>query len=186
MAQPTNCDGSRDSSRLGHNYLRRTQWRRRLPRAPRRRPRRSGSSSGSLGVFTHEHPFFLAGKTARSLASGTTTQATKITARRARRQSARRLRVARANPSAKGGISHGKEGSQEGSQEGGEEAVTPPRPWREGRGLSAPLAPVSSLSASTPHYRSFLPSHTVTFRTKSPRRISSTTSIPSTTRPNAV
>ena len=144
MAQPTNCDGSRDSSRLGHNYLRRTQWRKRLPRAPRRRPRRSGSSSGSLGVLTHEHPLFLAGKTARSRASGTTTQVTEITARRARRQSARRSRVARASSSAKGGISHGEEGSQEGSQEGGEEAVTPPLPWREGRGLSAPLAPVSS------------------------------------------
>ena len=156
MAQPTRSDGQAGRRRLSHNNLRRTQWRRRLPRAPRRRPRRSGSSSGSLGVLTHEHPFFLAGKTARSRASGTTTQATEITARRARRQSARRSRVARANPSAKGGISHGEEGSQEGSQEGGEEAVTPPRPWREGRGMvrtpcASIVRPASSASASAPH-----------------------------------
>jgi hypothetical protein len=45
MAQPTRSDDQAVRRRLSHNNLRRKQWRRRLPRAERKRPRRSGNSA---------------------------------------------------------------------------------------------------------------------------------------------
>jgi hypothetical protein len=45
MAQPTRSDGQAVRRRLSHNNLRRKQWRRRLPKAERKRPRRSGNSA---------------------------------------------------------------------------------------------------------------------------------------------
>ena len=190
MAQPTNCDGSRDSSRLGHNYLRRKQWRRKLPRAPRRRPRRSGSSSGSLGCSHTSTPFFsrqdspiacighhdashrdhrpaCQAAECAEITGGTRSSISErgdFTWRRRqpRRQSRRRRRSGNsAFPVARGA-----------------------RPVRTP--CASIVRPASSASASAPHYRSLRPSHTVTFRTMSPRRIPSTTSMPSTTRPNAV
>ena len=175
MAQPTNCDGSRDSSRLGHNYLRRTQWRKRLPRAPRRRPRRSGSSSGSLGVLTRGHPFFsrqdgpiacighhdashrdhrparqaaecaeITGGTLTSISEGGDFTWRR---RQPRRQSRRRRRSGNsASPVARGA-----------------RLVRTP--------CASIVRPASSTSAPAPPYRPLRPSHTVTFRTMSPRRI---------------
>ena len=59
MAQPTRSDDPRGRSRLSHNNLRRKQWRRRLPRARRRRPRRSGKFFGrTSGGAQMEHPNF--------------------------------------------------------------------------------------------------------------------------------
>src|SRR5262245_9023906 len=45
MAQPTRSDDQVVRRRLSHNNLRRKKWRRRQPRAERKRPRRSGSFS---------------------------------------------------------------------------------------------------------------------------------------------
>ena len=45
MAQPTRSDDQAVRRRLSHNNLRRKKWRRRLPRAERKRPRRSGKFS---------------------------------------------------------------------------------------------------------------------------------------------
>jgi hypothetical protein len=59
MAQPTRSDGRVVRRRLSHNNLRRKKWRRRQPRAERKRPRRSGSFSAlTFGVLV-EHPIFL-------------------------------------------------------------------------------------------------------------------------------
>jgi hypothetical protein len=59
MAQPTSSDDQAVRRRLSHNNLRRKQWRRRLPRAERKRPRRSGNSAAlTFGVLV-EHPIFL-------------------------------------------------------------------------------------------------------------------------------
>ena len=59
MAQPTRSDDQVVRRRLSHNNLRRKQWRRRLPRAERKRPRRSGKFSAlTFGVLV-EHPIFL-------------------------------------------------------------------------------------------------------------------------------
>src|SRR6266550_6813027 len=59
MAQPTRSDDQAVRRRLSHNNLRRKQWRRRLPRAERKRPRRSGNSAAlTFGVLV-EHPIFL-------------------------------------------------------------------------------------------------------------------------------
>jgi hypothetical protein len=59
MAQPTRSDGRVVRRRLSHNNLRRKKWRRRQPRAERKRPRRSGRFSAlTFGVLV-EHPIFL-------------------------------------------------------------------------------------------------------------------------------
>src|SRR5262249_31912860 len=59
MAQPTRSDDRMVRRRLSHNNLRRKKWRRRQPRAERKRPRRSGSFSAlTFGVLV-EHPIFL-------------------------------------------------------------------------------------------------------------------------------
>jgi hypothetical protein len=59
MAQPTRSDDQVVRRRLSHNNLRRKKWRRRQPRAERKRPRRSGSFSAlTFGVLV-EHPIFL-------------------------------------------------------------------------------------------------------------------------------
>ncbi len=59
MAQPTRSDDRVVRRRLSHNNLRRKKWRRRQPRAERKRPRRSGSFSAlTFGVLV-EHPIFL-------------------------------------------------------------------------------------------------------------------------------
>src|ERR1041384_1536676 len=59
MAQPTRSDDQVVRRRLSHNNLRRKKWRRRLPRAERKRPRRSGNSAAlTFGVLA-EHPIFL-------------------------------------------------------------------------------------------------------------------------------
>src|SRR5204862_6728791 len=59
MAQPTRSDDQAVRRRLSHNNLRRKQWRRRLPKAERKRPRRSGNSAAlTFGVLA-EHPIFL-------------------------------------------------------------------------------------------------------------------------------
>src|SRR5882762_142448 len=59
MAQPTRSDDQAVRRRLSHNNLRRKKWRRRLPRAERKRPRRSGKSAAvTFGVLV-EHPIFL-------------------------------------------------------------------------------------------------------------------------------
>ena len=61
MAQPTRSDDQVVRRRLSHNNLRRKKWRRRLPRAERKRPRRSGKFSAlTFGVLV-EHPIFLSG-----------------------------------------------------------------------------------------------------------------------------
>ena len=58
MAQPTRSDGQVVRRRLSHNNLRRKKWRRRQPRAERKRPRRSGNFSAlTFGVLV-EHPIF--------------------------------------------------------------------------------------------------------------------------------
>ena len=58
MAQPTSSDGQVVRRRLSHNNLRRKKWRRRQPRAERKRPRRSGNFSAlTFGVLV-EHPIF--------------------------------------------------------------------------------------------------------------------------------
>jgi hypothetical protein len=59
MAQPTRSDDRVVRRRLSHNNLRRKKWRRRQPRAERKRPRRSGRFSAlTFGVLV-EHPIFL-------------------------------------------------------------------------------------------------------------------------------
>jgi hypothetical protein len=59
MAQPTRSDDQVVRRRLSHNNLRRKKWRRRQPRAERKRPRRSGRFSAlTFGVLV-EHPIFL-------------------------------------------------------------------------------------------------------------------------------
>src|ERR1051325_747095 len=59
MAQPTRSDDQVVRRRLSHKNLRRKKWRRRLPRAERKRPRRSGNSAAlTFGVLA-EHPIFL-------------------------------------------------------------------------------------------------------------------------------
>ena len=60
MAQPTSCDGPSGSSEAGSLILRRKQWRRKLPRARRRRPRRSGNFFRSFKGCSMEHPIFFA------------------------------------------------------------------------------------------------------------------------------
>src|ERR1051325_11593781 len=59
MAQPARSDDQVVRRRLSHNNLRRKKWRRRLPRAERKRPRRSGNYAAlTFGVLA-EHTIFL-------------------------------------------------------------------------------------------------------------------------------
>jgi len=135
MAQPTRSDDQVVRRRLSHNNLRRKKWRRRQPRAERKRPRRSGNFSAlTFGVLV-EHPIFfipvfspspqVAARPTRDTRAGQPTKRGRHTpGRRARRQSALANRTTR-NPPMKGGILYGEEG--EGRKEkGGEEEITPP------------------------------------------------------------
>jgi|SRR6187397_2787745 len=133
MAQPTRSDDQVVRRRLSHNNLRRKKWRRRQPRAERKRPRRSGRFSAlTFGVLV-EHPIFLsrffphrrklllARRAPRARVSPRSEVAT-TPGRRARRQSALAAGRPR-NPPVKGGILNGEEG--EGRKEkGGEEKVS--------------------------------------------------------------
>jgi len=114
MAQPTRSDDQVVRRRLSHNNLRRKKWRRRQPRAERKRPRRSGRFSAlTFGVLV-EHPIFLsrffphrrklllARRAPRARVSPRSEVAT-TPGRRARRQSALAAGRPR-NPPVKGGI----------------------------------------------------------------------------------
>ena len=96
MAQPTRSDDQVVRRRLSHNNLRRKQWRRRLPRAERKRPRRSGNSSAlTFGVLDGAPHFFILHRTSccspdRVDAAGVSprSEVADTPGRRARRQSA--------------------------------------------------------------------------------------------------
>ncbi len=139
MAQPTSCDGSRGPSRLSHNNLRRRKWRKRLPRAPRRRPRRSGSSSdGTWGVPESGTPFFyqVAALPCRELTANANRRHQRPTC-----QAAECAEVERRNRTIQdreGGDSNGQESSEGRKEEGSEEAVRPPLSALKGA-LSGPL-----------------------------------------------
>ena len=133
MAQPTRSDDQVVRRRLSHNNLRRKKWRRRQPRAERKRPRRSGRFSAlTFGVLV-EHPIFLsrffphrrklllARRAPRARVSPRSEVAT-TPGRRARRQSALAAGRPR-NPPVKGGILNGEEGEGR-KEEGGEEKVS--------------------------------------------------------------
>ena len=134
MAQPTRSDDQVVRRRLSHNNLRRKKWRRRQPRAERKRPRRSGSFSAlTFGVLV-EHPIFLSrvfSHIAASCCSPDAPSRARVSprsevattpGRRARRQSALAAGRPR-NPPVKGGILNGEEGEGR-KEEGGEEKVS--------------------------------------------------------------
>jgi len=133
MAQPTRSDDHVGRRRLSHNNLRRKKWRRRQPRAGRKRPRRSGSFSAlTFGVLV-EHPIFLSPgfPIAASCCSPDAQPRVRVSprsevaatpGRRARRQSALAEGRPR-NPSVKGGILNGEEGEGR-KEEGGEEEIS--------------------------------------------------------------
>src|SRR5512138_2025810 len=133
MAQPTRSDGQVVRRRLSHNNLRRKKWRRRQPKAERKRPRRSGRFSAlTFGVLV-EHPIFLFPGFSSITASCCSPDALRARVsprsevaatpgRRARRQSALAAGRPR-NPPVKGGILNGEEGEGR-KEEGGEEEVS--------------------------------------------------------------
>ena len=135
MAQPTRSDDQVVRRRLSHNNLRRKKWRRRQPRAERKRPRRSGNFSAlTFGVLV-EHPIFFVPVffhrrkllLARRAPRARVSPRSEVAIRRADVPGGRvRWRTGRPrNPSMKGGILYGEEG--EGRKEkGGEEEITPP------------------------------------------------------------
>src|SRR6266850_81001 len=133
MAQPTRSDDQVVRRRLSHNNLRRKQWRRRLPRAVRKRPRRSGKSSVlTFGGARWSTPFFypaipVAALLIRRGASGVSPRS-EVADIRPDVPGGRVRRTLRQNPAikpVKGGIPHGEEG--EGWKEkGGEEEVSSP------------------------------------------------------------
>jgi len=115
MAQPTRSDDQVVRRRLSHNNLRRKKWRRRQPRAERKRPRRSGSFSAlNLRGARRAPHFFIPGfllypasccspdAPSRARVSPRSEVAT-TPGRRARRQSALAAGRPR-NPPVKGGI----------------------------------------------------------------------------------
>ena len=134
MAQPTRSDGQVVRQRLSHNNLRRKKWRRRQPRAERKRPRRSGSFSALnlrgarraphffiQGFFPHRRKLLLARRASCARVSPRSEVAA-TPGRRARRQSALAAGRPR-NPPVKGGILNGEEGEGR-KEEGGEEKVS--------------------------------------------------------------
>src|SRR4029453_18170234 len=133
MAQPTRSDDQVVRRRLSHNNLRRKKWRRRQPRAERKRPRRSGSFSAlTFGVLV-EHPIFLSrvfshrrklllARRAPCARVSPRSEVATTPGRRARRQSALAAGRPR-NPPVKGGILNGEEGEGR-KEEGGEEKVS--------------------------------------------------------------
>src|SRR6185503_7104017 len=168
MAQPTRSDDQVVRRRLSHNNLRRKKWRRRQPRAERKRPRRSGRFSAlTFGVLV-EHPIFLsrffphrrklllARRAPRARVSPRSEVAT-TPGRRARRQSALAAGRPR-NPPVKGGILNGEEGEGR-KEEGGEEEVRFAA-WRERGRIRVPFFVY--------RYRRVVPSQICTRRITSP------------------
>src|SRR4026209_1059964 len=133
MAQPTRSDDQVVRRRLSHNNLRRKKWRRRQPRAERKRPRRSGSFSALnlrgarraphffIPGFSHRRKLLLTRHESRARVSPRSEVAA-TPGRRARRQSALAAGRPR-NPPVKGGILNGEEGEGR-KEEGGEEEVS--------------------------------------------------------------
>ena len=133
MAQPTSSDDQAVRRRLSHNNLRRKQWRRRLPRAGRKRPRRSGNSSAlTFGGARIGHPIFLsvhrdrvAALRIRCTCSSGVGPRSEVADIRPDVPGGRVRRMLRRDPAiqpVKGGTPHGEE-SEGRKEEGGEEEV---------------------------------------------------------------
>lgn len=121
MAQPTNCDGSCDSPRLGHNNRGEHNGEKGCQGRQEEGREEAVVLQEALGVLTASTPFFLPDDFARGETAGSETRTSSIADRRARRQSVRRTLDGRAIHTAKGGIPHGEEGGKEGCQEDGKE-----------------------------------------------------------------
>ena len=164
MAQPTRSDDQVVRRRLSHNNLRRKKWRRRLPRAERKRPRRSGKFSAlTFGVLV-EHPIFLSrvffSISRKLLLARRVTTRTGQPTKRDRRNAGPTCQAAecaggRAIPqsTSEGRASlNGEEGSQGRKEEGGEEEVAEPSWERRGR-QGAPFS-FGAATACSPRPRS--------------------------------
>ena len=201
MAQPTRSDDQAVRRRLGHNNLRRKKWRRRLPRAGRKRPRRSGNSSAVnlRGARRAPHFFYLVFPACNQLllASDRTTC----------RRSAHEARSPKAGPTCQAAECAGEtldpaiESTSEGRNPQWRRRPKAERRRRRRRD-SAPMPKEGTLrrppfvyvnpsvyegsAAGRTSYRSVVPSQICTRRITSHGWMRSTISIPFTTRPNTV
>jgi hypothetical protein len=186
MAQPTRSDDQVVRRRLSHNNLRRKKWRRRQPRAERKRPRRSGSFSAlNLRGARRAPHFFIPGFSsipqvaARPMRLTRTGQPTK----RGRRN---------AGPTCQAAECAGGRTTPQSTSEGRNPQWRRRRraerrrrrrrgkfaAWRERGRIRVPFFVYS--------YRKVVPSQICTRRITSPGSMRSTSSMPFTTRPNVV